>query len=25
LPVDEVSETIFHDIEAYSDGTTGSR
>ena len=25
LPVDEVSETIFRDIEAYSDGTTGSR
>ena len=25
LPVDEVSETIFHDIEAYSDGTAGSR
>ena len=25
LPVDEVSETIFHDIEAYSDGTAGGR
>jgi adenylate kinase len=25
LPVDEVSETIFHDIEAYSDRTSGSR
>jgi adenylate kinase len=25
LPVDQVSETIFRDVEAYSDGTTGSR